>query len=283
MNFDINKDLPVIALLGAGSMGVAITRRIAAGKRVLLGDISEENLEARARELRTSGYAVETCVVDALSRESVRAFAERAASLGEVRHFIYTAGASPNQASPEFIVALDLVATAVAIDEFARVIAPGGSGLVVSSQTGYMMHFSQEVERQLALTPTDELADLPFVREDAVANPGMAYIAAKRANHLRVRTAAATTWADARARINTISPGVIVTPLAYDEFAAAGDSYQAMIDASPARRVGTPDEIGAAGAWLLSDEAGFVTGTDLLIDGGVIAAIESGCYSLNVR
>lgn len=283
MNFDINKDLPVIALLGAGSMGVAITRRIAAGKRVLLGDISEENLEARARELRTSGYAVETCVVDALSRESVRAFAERAASLGEVRHFIDTAGASPNQASPELIVALDLVATAVAIDEFARVIAPGGSGLVVSSQTGYMMHFSQEVERQLALTPTDELAGLPFVREDAVANSGMAYIAAKRANHLRVRTAAATTWADARARINTISPGVIVTPLAYDEFAAAGDSYQAMIDASPARRVGTPDEIGAAGAWLLSDEAGFVTGTDLLIDGGVIAAIESGRYSLNVR
>lgn len=283
MIFDRNENKPVIALLGSGAMGTAVVRRIAAGRKVLLGDVSAERLEGAAENLRRQGFDVDIFQVDALDRPQVRSFAERAASLGEVRHFIDTAGASPNQASPEFIVALDLVATAVAIDEFARVIAPGGSGLVVSSQTGYMMHFSQEVERQLALTSTDELADLPFVREDAVANSGMAYIAAKRANHLRVRTAAATTWADARARINTISPGVIVTPLAYDEFAAAGDSYQTMIDASPARRVGTPDEIGAAGAWLLSDEAGFVTGTDLLIDGGVIAAIESGRYSLNVR
>lgn len=282
MIFDRNENEPVIALLGAGAMGTAIVKRFATGKKVLLGDVNPENLEHAVEAFRRQGYNAEGFQVDALDRTQVRAFAQKAASMGPVKYFVDTAGASPNQASPEFIVALDLVATAVAIDEFARVIAPGGAGLVVSSQTGYMMHFDQEVERQLALTPTDQLADLPFVKKDAVANTGVAYIAAKRANQLRVRTAAATTWGDARARINTISPGVIVTPLAYDEFAAAGDNYQKMIDASPARRVGTPDEVGAAGAWLLSDEASFITGTDLLIDGGVIAAIESGRFSIGL-
>lgn len=282
MNFNLNQNKPVIALLGAGCMGTAIVRRIAAGKIILLGDLSEKTLDKVAKDLRYSGYEVYTQVVDATNKASVRAFADQAASLGPVKYFIDTAGASPNQATPEHIVKLDLISTAVAIDEFGKVIAEGGAGLIVSSQTGYMMNFPQGVEQQLALTPTEELADLPFVKEDAVANSGVAYIAAKRCNHLRVRTAAATTWGERRARINTISPGIIVTPLAYDEFNAAGEGYQKMIEASPARRVGTADEIAAASAFLLSEEAGFITGTDLLIDGGVIAAINSGKYHLEV-
>lgn len=280
MIFDRNEDRPVVALLGAGAMGTAIVRRIASGKRILLGDISEKSLETAARDLAASGHDVTTQQVDALDRASVEAFAARAASLGEVRSFIDTAGASPNQSSPEHIVALDLVATAVAIDVFAGVIARGGAGLVISSQAGHMMRLSDEVERRLALTPTEELADLGFVKNEAVASSGVAYMVSKRANHLRVRTAAATSWGDRGARINTISPGVIVTPLAYDEFNAAGEGYQAMIDASPARRVGTPDEVAAAGAFLLGDQAAFITGTDLLIDGGVIAAISAGRYTL---
>ncbi|MCC8128127.1 MAG: SDR family oxidoreductase [Clostridiales bacterium] len=280
MEFNRNQHKPVIALLGAGCMGTAIVRRIAAGKTILLGDISEKNLDKVATELRYGGYEVHTQVVDATDRAAVQAFAEEADSLGEVKYFIDTAGASPNQASPQHIIKLDLISTAVAIDEFGKVIAEGGAGLIISSQTGYMMSFPSEVEQQLALTPTEELATLPFVKNDAAANPGIAYIAAKRCNHLRVRTAAATTWADRRARINSISPGIIVTPLAYDEFNAAGDNYQKMIDASPAKRVGTADEIAAAGAFLLSEEAGFITGIDLLIDGGVIAAMNSGSYSL---
>ncbi|WP_315583148.1 SDR family oxidoreductase [Actinomyces viscosus] len=280
MIFDRNEGRPVTALLGAGSMGTAIVRRIAGGGRILLGDVSESSLETAARDLTSSGYDVTTQRVDALERSSVEDFAAKAASLGEVRYFIDTAGASPNQSSPEHIVALDLVATAVAIDVFAGVIARGGAGLVISSQAGHMMRLSDEVEQQLALCPTEELADLDFVKNDAVANPGIAYIASKRANHLRVRTAAATSWGDRGARINTISPGIIVTPLAYDEFQAAGEGYQAMIDASPARRVGTPDEIAAAGAFLLGEQASFITGTDLLIDGGVIAAINAGRYTL---
>lgn len=283
MNFNRNQNKPVIALLGAGSMGCAIAKRIGANKIILLGDISEKNLEERARELRTGGYMVETQKVDACDASSVNAFAQKAASLGPVKYFIDTAGASPNQASPEQIIRLDLIGTAIAIDVFATVMAEGGAGLIISSQTGYMMHLSPEVEKELAMTPTEELTELEFLKKDARVNSGTAYIVSKRANHLRVRTAAATTWGEARARINSISPGIIVTPLAYDEFSAAGDSYQRMIDSSPARRVGTPEEIAAAGAFLLSDEATFITGTDLLIDGGVIAAIESGRYSLNVR
>lgn len=282
MNFNLNKNLPVIVLLGAGSMGTAIVRRIGVNKKILFGDINEKKLDEIKQEFESSGYIVDTRQVDALNQESVRSFAEYAVSLGKVKYFIDTAGASPNQSSPEHILALDLVATAVAIEEFGKVIERGGAGLIISSQTGYMMDFPREIENQLRDTPSDELENLDFVKKDAAANSGIAYITAKRANQLRVQRAAVGEWGDAGARINTISPGIIVTPLAYDEFAAAGENYQRMIEASPVKRVGTPDEIGAAGAFLLSDEASFITGTDLLIDGGVIAAIKCGKYKLGI-
>ena len=280
MQFNMNDNKPVIALLGAGAMGTAIVKRIAAGKIILLGDINEKNLEAKATELRTQGLDVETQKVDAGNKESVHDFAQRAAELGDVKYFIDTAGASPNQTSPEHIIKLDMVGTAYAIDEFAKVIARGGAGIIISSQTGYMMHFTPEVEHQLATVSSDDIMNLDFVKNECMRNTGVAYVASKRANQLRVRTAAATCWGDARARINTISPGVIVTPLAYDEFRAAGDGYQKMINASAARRTGTVDEIANAAEFLLSDKASFITGSDLLIDGGVIAAIESGRYEL---
>ena len=283
MEFDINTNREVIALLGAGSMGTAIVKRIGAGKTIFLGDISEDNLEKRAKELRYEGYIVETQIVDAMDKSSVESFAKRASEIGTLKHFINTAGASPNQASPEHIINLDLVATSKTIDVFADYIAEGGSGLIISSQTGYMMNLPPEVENEIAMAPTNELKDIDFIKNDAMVNSGVAYIVAKRANHLRVRTAAATTWGDRRARINTMSPGIIVTPLAYDEFEAAGEGYQEMINSSPARRVGTPEEIARAAEFLLSDQSSFITGIDLLIDGGVIASITSGRYSLQVE
>ena len=283
MIFDRNEKKEVVALLGAGSMGTAIVRRVAAGRTILLGDISPENLEKAAHDFQYSGYAVETCVVDAMDRASVEAFAQKAAELGPVKFFIHTAGASPNQASPEHILNLDLVGAGYAVDAFGQVMAPGGAGLVISSQTGYMMHLPDEVEQAILTTPTQALLDLPYIKETAMGNSGTAYIVAKRANHLQAMKAAATTWRARRARINTISPGVIVTPLAYDEFAAAGDAYQSMIDASAAQRTGTSDEIAEAAAFLLGEHAGFITGTDLLIDGGTIAAIRTGQYQLTVR
>lgn len=280
MIFDRNENKPVIALLGAGSMGTAIVRRIAAGKKILLGDISEKNLEKVSHDFEYSGYDVETMNVNALERESVEAFARKAASLGPVMFFIDTAGASPNQAKPEHILKLDMVVTGYAVDAFGEVMAPGGAGLIISSQTGYMYNIPHETEQEILNTPTQDLMDLPFIRETAMQNSGWAYMIAKRVNHLQAMKAAATTWKARRARINTLSPGVIVTPLAYDEFNAAGEGYQRMIDASAAERTGTADEIAEAGAFLLGEHAGFITGTDLLIDGGTIAAIRAGQYKL---
>ena len=281
MIFDRNENRPVIALLGAGSMGTAIVRRIAASKKILLGDISEKNLERVSHDFQYGGYDVETMIVNALDRDSVETFAEKAAFLGPLMYFIDTAGASPHQTNPAHILNLDMVGTGYALDAFGKVMAPGGAGLVISSQTGYMYPIPYETEQEILNTTTDKLMELPFIQEVAMQNSGLAYMIAKRVNHLQAMKAAATTWKARRARINTISPGVIVTPLAYDEFAAAGEGYQQMIDASAVERTGTSDEIAEVGAFLLGEHAGFITGTDLLIDGGVIASIRTGMYKLH--
>ena len=280
MIFDRNEKKQVVALLGAGSMGTAIMRRIAAGKKILLGDISEKALERVSDDFRRSGYDVETCVVNALEKKSIEAFAQKAASLGPVMYFIDTAGASPNQATPEHIVNLDMVGTGYAVDAFGRVMADGGAGLIISSQAAYMYPIPNDIELQLVNTPTEELKDVPFIKEVAMQNSGFAYMIAKRMNHLQAQRAAATSWRERHARINTISPGIIVTPLAYDEFNANGEGYQAMIDASAARRVATSDEIADAASFLLGEHATFINGTDLLIDGGVIPAIRTGMFKL---
>ena len=280
MIFDRNEKKQVVALLGAGSMGTAIVRRIAAGKKILLGDISEKALERVSDDFRRSGYDVETCVVNALEKESVVAFAKKAATLGPVMYFIDTAGASPNQASPEHIVNLDMVGTGYAVDAFGQVMAEGGAGLIISSQAAYMYPIPNEDELQIVNATTERLSELPIVKNVAMQNSGLAYMIAKRVNHLQAQRAAAITWRERRARINTISPGIIVTPLAYDEFNANGDGYQAMIDASAARRVATSDEIADAAAFLLGEHATFINGTDLLIDGGVIASIRTGMFKL---
>lgn len=280
MIFDRNERKAVIALLGAGSMGTAIVRRIGAGKRILLGDVSEKALDRVSNDFKRCGYDVVTMQVNALEKNSVEAFAQRASELGPVMYFIDTAGASPNQATPEHIVNLDMLGTGYAVDAFGQVMAQGGAGLIVSSQAAYMYPIPNEVELQLVNTPTEQLAEVPFIKEVAMQNSGFAYMIAKRMNHLQAQRAAATTWRERGARINTISPGVIVTPLAYDEFNANGEGYQRMIDASAAKRTGTSDEIAEAAAFLLGEHAKFITGTDLLIDGGVIASIRTGQYKL---
>ncbi len=280
MIFDRNETKPVVALLGAGSMGTAIVRRIGAGKKILFGDISEKTLERVGEDFRHCGYDVETLTVNALQKESIEAFAKKAAKLGPVMYFIDTAGASPNQADPEHIVNLDMLGTGYAVDVFGQVMAEGGAGLIVSSQAAYMYPIPNDIELQLVNTPTEELKNVKFIQEVAMQNSGLAYMIAKRMNHLQAQRAAATTWRKRRARINTISPGVIVTPLAYDEFNANGEGYQRMIDASAAQRTGTSDEIAEAAAFLLGQHANFITGTDLLIDGGVIASIRTGEYKL---
>ena len=265
----------IVVLIGAGGIGQAIARRQGSGRTVLLADRNPDALTAAAQALEAAGHTVSTHPVDVASRDSVRTLATAAAQLGDVVNVIHTAGLSPVQASPDAILAVDLVGVAIVLEEFGHVVAPSGSGLVVSSMAGHMRSLAPltaEQEHALAYTPTDELTALPFV--SAVTDSGVAYALSKRANHLRVQ-AAAVTWGERGARVNSISPGIILTPLAKEEMSGPGAAgYHAMIKNSAAGRVGTTDEVATAAAYLL--DAGFVTGSDLLIDGGVIAAMNAG-------
>jgi NAD(P)-dependent dehydrogenase (short-subunit alcohol dehydrogenase family) len=271
----------VVVVIGAGGIGQAIARRQGSGRTVLLADRNDDTLASAARTLEAGGHSVTTCPVDVSSRESVHALAVAAAGLGDVVQVVDTAGLSPVQASPAAILAVDLLGVALVLEEFGRLVAPGGAGVVISSMAGYMpAPLGAEQEHALAHTPADELLQLPFLASDAVPNSGVAYGLSKRANHLRVQ-AAAVLWGDRGARVNSISPGIILTPLAQEEMASEGGPvYRSMIDTSAAGRVGTTDEIASAAAFLLGADAGFITGSDLLIDGGVIAALRSGRLQL---
>ncbi|BBX64404.1 short-chain dehydrogenase/reductas [Mycobacterium saskatchewanense] len=267
----------VLTVLGVGGMGQAIAHRLGPGKTVLLADKDEAALTAVAGALTSAGYHVESRAVDVSSPDSVRALAHHAASLGAVTQVVHTAGLSPAQASAAAILAVDLLGTALVLEEFGQVVAPGGAGVVVASMAGHMFPaLSAEQERVLAHTPGRDLLGLDFVSPHKITEPGIAYGIAKQANHVRVRAASAQ-WGARGARVNSISPGVISTPMGQQELASpVGDGMRAMIAASATGRLGTPGDIAAATAFLLGPEASFITGTDLLVDGGVIAAIKAG-------
>ncbi|MBT0663671.1 SDR family oxidoreductase [Geobacter pelophilus] len=267
----------VVVVIGAGGIGLAIARRQGFGKTVLLADFNDKTLSSAAKALDEASYAVATQSVDVSSRESVRALVDAAAALGNVVSVVNTAGLSPNMAPVDRVLAVDLYGSAVVFEEFERVIAPGGAGLIISSMAGHMMPaLPPEQEHALAFTPADELLALPFLQPDAVPNSMIGYMISKRANNLRVQ-AAAISWGARGARVNSISPGIIATPLAQHELnSSIGDGYRAMIAASPAGRMAPPEEIAIAASYLLGPDAGFVTGSDLLIDGGVIAAMRAG-------
>jgi NAD(P)-dependent dehydrogenase (short-subunit alcohol dehydrogenase family) len=263
----------VIVVIGAGSIGQAIARRVSAGKHVLLADLRLENADAAAKVLSEAGFEVSTATVDISSRESIRALVNDATAIGSVTGLIQAAGVSPSQASPETILKVDLYGNAVILEEFGNVIASGGSGVVIASQSGHRLPaLTPEQNKALAITPADELLSLDFLQPDQVKDSLHAYQLSKRGNSLRVM-AEAVRWGKRGARINTISPGIIITPLAKDELSGPrGDGYRRMINASAVGRAGTPDEVGNVGALLMGADGAFITGSDFLMDGGVTAA-----------
>ena len=271
----MNKE--VIVMIGAGGIGMAIARRQGFGRTVLLADFNPQTLASAAQSMRDAGYAVETQLADVSSRESVEALAAKAASLGSVAQVVNTAGLSPNMAPIEGVLKVDLYGAALVFEVFGEVIAPGGSGLIISSMAGHMLPaLPPEQDQALIHTPTEELLALPFLQPEVIPNTVVAYMIAKRANHLRVQ-ASAISWGKRGARVNSISPGIVVTPLAQHELnSEIGDMYRAMVETSPARRMAPPEEIAVAASFLLGPDAAFVTGSDLLIDGGVIAAMKTG-------
>lgn len=264
----------VIVLIGAGQIGQAVARRVGVGKHILLADVRRENADAAAEVLANAGYEVSVATVDVSSRKDVEALVETATALGDVTGLIHAAGVSPSQASPETILKVDLYGTALVLEAFGDVIARGGSGVVIASQSGHRLPpLTVEQNEALATTPVEELLGLPFLQPGEVADDALrAYQIAKRGNSLRVM-AEAVRWGRRGARLNTISPGIIITPLARDELGGPrGEGYRRMIEQSPAGRAGTPDEVGNVAALLMGPDGGFITGSDFLMDGGVTAA-----------
>jgi len=263
----------IIVVIGAGQIGQAIARRVSVGKHVVLADRNEANANAAADVLGNSGYDVSVATVDVSSREAVHALVGKATGLGEITGLIHAAGVSPSQASPETILQVDLYGTALVLEELGNVVVRGGSGVVISSQSGHRLPpLTIEQNRALATTPAEQLLALPFLQLDQVKDSLHAYQLSKRGNSLRVM-AEAVRWGKRGARVNTISPGIVMTPLAKDELSGPrGEGYRRMIEGSVARRAGTPDEVGAVGALLMGPDGGFITGSDFLMDGGVTAA-----------
>jgi NAD(P)-dependent dehydrogenase (short-subunit alcohol dehydrogenase family) len=263
----------VIALIGSGSIGQAIARRVGAGKQVLVADLREDNAQAAAKTLSEAGFAVTTAQVDVSSRAAVQALVEKATSLGTVTGVIHAAGVSPSQATPATILNVDLYGTALVLELFGNVIARGGAGVVIASQSGHRLPgLPVEQNKALATTPTEELLALPMLQPDVIKDPLHAYQVSKRGNSLRVM-AEAVRWGKRGARINTISPGIVITPLAKDELSGPrGEGYRRMIDLCPAGRAGTPDEVAGVAALLMGADGAFITGSDFLMDGGVTAA-----------
>ena len=260
-----------VVLIGAGSIGQAIVRRIGAGKHVVLADLRMEAAEAAAKTMEDAGFETSTTTADLSSRESILSLIEHARQFGEITNLVNAAGVSPSQAPVKTILKVDLYGTSVLLEEFGKVIADGGSGVVISSQSGHRLHaLTEEENTALATAPTEELLSLPFIA--SITDTLKAYQYSKRCNVLRVM-AEAVKWGKRGATLNSISPGIIITPLANDELKGPrGEGYRKMLSLCPAGRAGTPDEVGDRAEFLMSSRGRWITGSDFLIDGGTTAS-----------
>ncbi len=260
-------------LTGAGQIGMAIARRMGYGKKIIVGDKKPENAQTIVKILNEAGFDAVPVEMDLSSRASIRSLIAEAQKYGDITMLINAAGVSPSQASVETILKVDLYGTAVLLEEIGKVIAPGGVGVMISSQSGHRMpQLTAKEDEQLACTPPEELLTLDILKTENIKDTLHAYQMAKRCNEKRVM-AEAVKWGEKGARLNSISPGIIVTPLAVDEFnGPRGDFYKNMFAKCPAGRPGTADEVANVAELLMSDKGAFITGADFLVDGGATAS-----------
>ena len=260
-------------LTGAGQIGMAIARRMGYGKKIVIGDKKPENAQAIAKVMTEAGFDTEAMEMDLSSRESIKNLIAKAQEYGDITMLVNAAGVSPSQAPIEAILKVDLYGTAVLLEEVGKVIKEGGVGVTISSQSGHRMPaLTPEEDEQLACTPTEELLNLEILQPENIKDTLHAYQMAKRCNEKRVM-AESVKWGEKGARVNSISPGIIVTPLAIDEFnGPRGDFYKNMFAKCPAGRPGTADEVANVAELLMSDKGAFITGSDFLIDGGATAS-----------
>lgn len=267
----------VMIVVGAGQISLAIARRMGYGRKIILGDVNFDHAEKMAVLMNQAGFDVEPFAVDLSSREDIRAMIAKAQRYGEIKAMVNGAGVSPSQAPIELILKVDLYGTAVLLEEVGKVIAPGGVGVTISSQSGHRMPaLTPEQDRALAMTPSEELLDLDFLEPHKIRDTLHAYQLAKRCNEKRTMYEAVR-WGERGARINDIAPGIIVTPLALDEFKGPrGDFYKNMFAKCPAGRPGTADEVADVAELLMSERAQFITGATFLVDGGATASFYYG-------
>ncbi|WP_257447478.1 SDR family oxidoreductase [Archangium lipolyticum] len=261
----------IIVITGLGGMGLATARRLGSGRQLVLADYAQDLLDRVADTLRGEGHTVDALRVDVSDQQSVERLAQHAGALGSLRAVVHTAGVSPVQASPERVVRVDVLGTAYVLDAFLPLVTRGSVAVCIASMAGAMVPLPPEAERALATTPTSELAGLPML-DPKNLDSSAAYSVAKRANQLRVQ-AASIPWGRRGGRVVSISPGIISTPMGQAELQGPhGEAIRGMIQASGAGRIGTPDDIASAVEFLLSPQASFITGSDLLVDGGAVAA-----------
>ena len=263
----------VMILTGAGQIGMAIARRMGYGKKIVIGDKNPDNAQAVAKIMNDAGYDADAVEMDLSSSESIKNLIVKAQEYGDITMLVNAAGVSPSQAPIEAILKVDLYGTAVLLEEVGKVIREGGVGVTISSQSGHRMPaLTPEEDEQLACTPAEELLELDILQPENIRDTPHAYQMAKRCNEKRVM-AESVKWGEKGARINSISPGIIVTPLAIDEFnGPRGDFYKNMFAKCPAGRQGTADEVANVAELLMSDKGAFITGADFLIDGGATAS-----------
>lgn len=263
----------VMLLSGAGQIGMAIARRMGYGMKIIIGDIKIENAEKISKIMKDAGYDAEAAEMDLSDRNSIKSFIAKGQNYGDIKMLVNAAGVSPSQASVQTILKVDLYGTVVLLEEVGKVICSGGVGITISSQSGKRMpQLTAQEDAMLACTPTEELLSLKLLQPENIKDTLHAYQIAKRCNEKRVM-AEAVKWGNRGARINSISPGIIVTPLAIDEFnGPRGDFYKNMFAKCPAGRPGTADEVANVAELLMSDKGAFITGTDFMCDGGATAS-----------
>ncbi len=271
-------------LTGAGQIGMAIARRMGYGMKIVVGDKNKGNADAIAKTMNEAGFDAIPVEMDLSSRTSILNLIAEAQKYGEISMLVNAAGVSPSQASIEIILKVDLYGTAVLLEEVGKVIKVGGVGVTISSQSGHRMPaLTPEEDELLATTPTEELLSLDMLREGNICDTLRAYQMAKRCNVKRVM-AESVKWGERGARLNSISPGIVVTPLAIDEFnGPRGDFYKNMFAKCPAGRPGTADEIANVAELLMSDKGSYITGADFLIDGGATASFFYGPLKPNYK
>lgn len=271
------KKQDVVLVTGAGQLSMAMARRMGYGKKIILGDKNVKHAKDIAQIMVQAGFDVDPVEMDLSDRVSIQAMIRKGQEFGNIKYLINGAGVSPSQASIETILKVDLYGTAVLLEEVGKAIAPGGAGVTISSQSGWRMPaLTAEQDRALAMTNPEELLELDLLQPENIRDTLHAYQLAKRCNEKRTMYEAVR-WGQRGARINDVAPGIIVTPLARDEFnGPRGEFYKHMFQNCPSGRPGTADEIATIGAFLLSDAASFVSGSTFLADGGATASYYYG-------